>query len=185
MVPLTVLLAVASRWVLVNDDTTQTPLFTSLGCTQPEPLWLEAQSVPSASMVPCVQSMPTGWRLDTANARNGWSRFTLTDNLDGSRVVVRLSATCDITGATQRPSDQPGTQRYERIEPRDSGPVTTWHTAFHGGCVTAQLHPNSDANPTFANEAASALGFTTRDALQQELEARSHGRLHLDSVTGG
>jgi hypothetical protein len=36
MVPLAALLAVASRWVLINDDTSLTPLYnTSLGCTQP------------------------------------------------------------------------------------------------------------------------------------------------------
>jgi tRNA A-37 threonylcarbamoyl transferase component Bud32 len=181
MVPLAALLTVAFRWVLVNDDTTQTPLFiTSLECTQPEPLWLQAQSVPSASLVPCVQSMPAGWRLTGVNARNGWSRLTLASDLDGSEVVVRLSATCDTTGATQESSGQTGAQRYERIEPRDSGPVTTWYTVFRGGCVTAQLLPSSDADPAFASEAASALGFTTRHALQQALEARSHGRLHLD-----
>ena len=29
----------------------------------PEPLWLQAQAVPSASLIPCVRALPTGWTL--------------------------------------------------------------------------------------------------------------------------
>ena len=78
MVPAAILLAVAFRTVLVNTDATLTPLATaSPGCDELEPLWLEAQSVPSASLVPCVRSLPEGWTLGAANVRNGWSKFTL------------------------------------------------------------------------------------------------------------
>ena len=63
MVPVAILLAVSFRTVLVNSDATITPLATrSPGCDELEPLWLEAQSVPSASLVPCVAI--TARRLD-------------------------------------------------------------------------------------------------------------------------
>ena len=56
MVPLAILLALSVQFVLVNNDRTLTPLrVDSLGCREMEPLWLEAQSVPSASLVPCVR----------------------------------------------------------------------------------------------------------------------------------
>jgi hypothetical protein len=134
--------------VLVNNDQTTTLLnLTSLDCDQPEPLWLQAQAVPSASLVPCVPSLPPGWRVVNASegqirpsgARNGWSMFTLRKYLVGS-LVVRLSATCDTTGSDPRPSDQPGAQRYERTDQGSSGRAATWYTVFPGGCVTAQLH---------------------------------------------
>jgi hypothetical protein len=51
---------------------------------------------------------------------------------------------------------------------------------FPGGCVTAQLRAGSNTNPSVIDEAAAAVGFTTRPALQQALEQRSNGRLHLD-----
>jgi hypothetical protein len=108
------------------------------------------------------------------------SEFTLARDPDSHAVVIRLTAACTTSGATRRPSDQPGTRRYERAGAR-SGQLT-WYTVFAGGCVTAQLHPAG--NPTaFAGEASSALGFTTRRSLQQALDARSNGRLHLDPVT--
>jgi membrane-associated phospholipid phosphatase/tRNA A-37 threonylcarbamoyl transferase component Bud32 len=182
MVPLAALLVLGSRYALVNDDQTTTPLFiTSLDCSQPEPLWLQAQSVPSASLVPCGQVLPAGWRVATVKVRNGWSEFTLGHAQVGSRaLVVRLSAACDTTGAIQRPSKQPGAQRYERTEP---GRLATWYTVFPGGCVTAQLDPTISADAVFAEEASSILGFTTRQTLEQVLDQRSNGRLHLDPGT--
>jgi hypothetical protein len=184
MVPLAALLVLGSRYVLVNDDETTTPLWiTSLDCSQPEPLWLQAQSVPSASLVPCGQVLPAGWRVATVKVRNGWSEFTLGHAQVGSRaLVVRLSAACDTTGAIQRPSNQPGAQRYERTEP---GRVATWYTVFPGGCVTAQLDPTISADAALVNQASSILGFTTRQALEQVLDERSNGRLHLDPGTAG
>jgi hypothetical protein len=187
VVPLTALLALVFPLVLVNNDRTTTLLnLTSLDCDQPEPLWLQAQSVPSASLVPCVPSLPAGWRFVNASegplpsaARNGWSMFTLAKYQVGA-LVVRLSATCDTTRAIQRPSDQPGTQRYERTDQGRSGPAAIWYTVFPGGCVTAQLHSTSAADAAFAIEASSIIDFTTRQALQQALDQRSGGRLRLD-----
>jgi hypothetical protein len=97
-------------------------------------------------------------------------------------MVVRLSAACDTTGAAQRPSNQPGAQRYERTEP---GRAATWYTVFPGGCITAQLDPTISADAALANQASSILGFTTRQTLEQVLDERSNGRLHLDPGTAG
>jgi tRNA A-37 threonylcarbamoyl transferase component Bud32/membrane-associated phospholipid phosphatase len=187
---LTALLAVLFPLVLINNDQTTTLLnLTSLDCDQPEPLWLQAQSVPSASLVPCVSSLPAGWRFVNASegpspsaARNGWSKFTLAKHQVGF-LVVRLSATCDTTRATPRPSDQPGTQRYEPTDQGSSGRAATWYDRFPGGCVTAQLQWTSAADAAFATEARSIIDFTTRQALQQALDQRSGGRLRLDPPT--
>jgi tRNA A-37 threonylcarbamoyl transferase component Bud32/membrane-associated phospholipid phosphatase len=189
VVPLAALLAVVVPLVLVNNDQTTTLLnLSSLDCDQPEPLWLQAQSVPSASLVPCVASLPAGWRVVDASegprpsaARNGWSMFTLAKDLIGD-MVVRLSVSCDTTGAIRRPLDQPGAQRYERTEQLGSGQAVTWYTVFPGGCVTAELDWTSAADAEFASEANSILDFTTREALQQALAQRSGGRLQLDPL---
>jgi hypothetical protein len=137
-----------------------------------------------------VSSLPAGWRVVNISegplpsaARNGWSMFTLRKYLDGA-LVVRLSASCDTTGADPRPSDQPGAQRYERTGQGTSGRAATWYTVFPGGCVTAQLDWTSAADAGLATEASSIIDFTTRQALQQTLEQRSGGRLHLDPLPG-
>jgi hypothetical protein len=107
--------------------------------------------------------------------------FTLKKYWVGS-MVVRLSATCDTTGAVPRPSDQPGAQRFERTDQGNSGRAATWYSVFPGGCVTAQLDWTSAADAGFATEARSIIDFTTRQALQQALEQRSGGALQLDPL---
>jgi hypothetical protein len=166
---------------LANDYQHLAPLhIVSLGCGEPEPLWLLAQSVPSASLVPCVRALPPGWRVATAKAKDGLSEFTLAHDTDSQAVIVRLTAACTTSGATQRPSDQPGARRYERTDARTG--QLTWYTVFAGGCITAQLHPAGNTT-AFAGQASTVLSFTTRRNLQHTLDARSNGRLHLDPAT--
>ena len=50
--------------------------------------------------------------------------------------------------------------------------------------MTCRLHSTSDIQGKFATEAPLVLGFTPRQALQQLLEERSSGRLHLDTEVG-
>jgi hypothetical protein len=180
-VALAALLVPAAQYVLANDYQHTAPLnIVSLGCDEPEPLWLLAQSVPSASLVPCVRGLPAGWAVATAKASNGLSEFTLAHDPDSQAMTVRLTAACTTSGATRRPSDQPGARRYERTDAR-SGQVT-WYTVFAGGCITAQLHPAGNTT-AFAGQASTVLSFTTRRNLQHTLDARSNGRLHLDPAT--
>ena len=125
----------------------------------------------------CVRSLPEGWTFGAGNIRNGWSKFTLDhDRLGAPAVVVRLTATCNTTGAIPTPSDQPGTQRFER---RNPAPVSSWYV-FPGGCVTIQFRSTGNGDASLVDQAASAVGFSTRRALQQALDERSNGHLHLD-----
>ena len=181
VVPLAVMLVPTVRVVLFNHDPNTTRLqIINLDCADLEPLWLQAQAVPSASLVPCVELQP-GWRMLGANARNGWSGFTLDHDRAGNRaVVVRLTPACDPVGATQMPSQRPGVRHYERTERRADRFAATWYDQFPGGCVTYRLRSTTDIEGKFATQAPLVLGFTTRQALQQALEERSNGRLHLD-----
>jgi tRNA A-37 threonylcarbamoyl transferase component Bud32/membrane-associated phospholipid phosphatase len=181
VVPLAVLLVPTVRVVLFNHDPNTTRLqIIDLDCADPEPLWLQAQAVPSASLVPCAELLP-GWRMLGANARNGWSGFTLDhDRAGGRAVVVRLTAACDPTTATEMPSQRPGVRHYERIERHPDRFTATWYEQFPGGCVTSRLDSSSDVDGTFAGEARRVLGLVPRPALQQALVRRSGGRLHLE-----
>jgi tRNA A-37 threonylcarbamoyl transferase component Bud32 len=186
MVPAALLLVFCARLVLVNNDRTLTPLSVGhLRCGELEPLWLEAQSVPTASLVPCVESVPSGWSFGGANVRNGWSKYTVNDVLTSQGLIVRLTATCDTAGTVEKPSDQPGARRYERPEPSRTGPPTIWYTVFPGGCITAQFRSASGVDTALASQAASALGFATRAELRQALDERSNGRLQLDPTNTG
>jgi len=139
IVALAALLVPATVFTLANDYQHLAPLhIVSLGCGEPEPLWLLAQSVPSASLIPCVRTLPPGWRVATAKAKDGLSEFTLAHDTDSQAVIVRLTAACTTSGATQQPSNQPGARRYERTDDRTG--QLTWYTVFAGGCIITPLH---------------------------------------------
>jgi tRNA A-37 threonylcarbamoyl transferase component Bud32 len=181
MLPVVALLILCVRLVLLNNDRTLTPLNVGgVDCYELDVLWLEAQSVPSASLVPCVRSVPSGWTFGDANVRNGWSKYTLNDVVTAQGLVVRLTASCDTANAIEKPSDQPGVRRYERFNPVASGPATAWYSVFDGGCVSAEFRSTSGVDTALARQASAAVGLVARSELQHALDERSNGRLHLD-----
>jgi tRNA A-37 threonylcarbamoyl transferase component Bud32/membrane-associated phospholipid phosphatase len=165
-----------------NDIATRTPLNVSnLACGNLEPMWLQAQSVPSASLLPCVASLPAGWRLEAVAVNDGRSVITIGNDRSGSgAMVVRLSAACDLAGATRVPADRFDVQRYQRIERLAPTFSATRFDVFTGGCVSTRLTAPAASRAQLSGEAPLILDFTTRAALRQALEARSGGRLHLD-----
>jgi tRNA A-37 threonylcarbamoyl transferase component Bud32 len=167
---------------ITSSEATKTPLYIDdLGCTHLEPLWLEAQAVPSASLVPCVRSLPVGWTLAGVTVNDGRSVLTLNhDRAGDAALVVRLTASCDPGGAVEGPSQTEGVRRYQRIESRSGEFTASWYDQFPGGCVTSRLHLTTDPNGEFAAQAPQVLGFTTRAALREALSQRSDGRLQLD-----
>jgi hypothetical protein len=169
-----------------NKEAVQTPLnITSLSCTNLEPLWLQAQAVPSASLVPCVRYLPVGWSVAMVTVNDGRSVLTLDhDRAGAGALVVRLTAACVPSGAAEGPSANAGVRHYQQIESRTDEFAATWYDQFPGGCVTSRLHLTTDPNGEFAAQAPQVLGFTTRVALQEALSQRSDGRLQLDPEDG-
>ncbi len=167
---------------VTHNEAGATPLYIgNLACTDLEPQWLEAQSVPSASLVPCLRSLPAGWSLSNVTVNNGRSVLTLDNDRAGmGAMVVRLAATCDPAGASPVLSDQPGTRRLMLIH--DLGPMftATRFDVFPGGCVSTRMTAPVASRAEVTSEASLILGYTTRQSLQQRLEERSGGRLHLD-----
>jgi tRNA A-37 threonylcarbamoyl transferase component Bud32/membrane-associated phospholipid phosphatase len=182
MIALLALVGTTIAGNLTNKIATKTPLqIDNLGCTHLEPLWLEAQSVPSASLVPCVRSLPVGWTLANVAVNDGRSVITLDNDRAGAGVmVVRLTAGCDLRGTTQILSSQPRLVRYLLVQQQAPQFSATHFDVFAGGCITTRLTLPAENQTQLINEAAQLLGFTSRQTLQQALEQRSDGRLHLD-----
>ncbi|MFL6220162.1 MAG: phosphatase PAP2 family protein [Actinomycetes bacterium] len=154
----------------------------TLRCAPHEPLLLMAQSVPTASLVPCVEILPAGWTLGDVFVGNERSRFTLTSDRGGV-LVAELAASCDLAGAVELTSERPGARRYLRIERNAAGVAMTRTYTFPGGCVTQRLAAPEASRQQLAGESSSALGFTTRDALAAALRRDSGGRLDLNVPT--
>jgi tRNA A-37 threonylcarbamoyl transferase component Bud32 len=166
-----------------NRAAVRTPLFVDdVGCAELQPLWLMAQSVPSASLLPCVRALPVGWTVAEVTVNDGRSVLTVDHDRAGDRaLVVRLAAACDPAGAVEGPSPVAGVRHFQRTESGAGGGfAATWYDQFPGGCVTSRLLLTTDPNGEFAAQAPAVLGFTTREALRRALDERSGGRLQLD-----
>jgi hypothetical protein len=95
-------------------------------------------------------------------------------------VVVELTSSCDLTGAAEVTSEQPGARRYLRIDRDAPAFSATRAYVFPGGCITARITTPAVSGQQLTSETSSAIGFTTREALRAALSQRSGGRLQLD-----
>jgi hypothetical protein len=153
-----------------------------VGCGDLEPLWLMAQSAPSASLAPCVQLLPVGWTVAQVTVNNGRSVITVDHDRAGKRalVVELTAAACDLTGATQVTSEQRGVDRYWRVDRTAPSFSAARLYDFPGGCITEQLTVPAASRQQLTTESSSAFGFITRQELRRALSQRSDGRLQLD-----
>jgi hypothetical protein len=180
---LLVLAALNTKFFFNTEDLVETPLGRNdVGCTDLEPLWLMAQSVPSASLVPCVQLLPVGWTVAEVAVNNGRSVITVDHDRAGeAAVVVELTAAaCDLAGAKEVTSELREARRYWRVDSNAPVFAATRLYDFSWGCVTARLTVPAASGQQLTTETSSAFGFTTRQELRRALSRRSDGRLQLD-----
>jgi len=143
---------------------------------------LMAQSVPTATQVPCIRSaLPLGWNFHHLDARNGRAQFSLDSDRDGQMAVeVRLEASCTTAGATEVPSDRDGMRRLERVGRTSPSYAGTRYYLFDGGCLSVVFSlASNDAGEALA-VASQAVGFVSRDELRAQVHDASGGRLSLD-----
>ncbi|HEX2187053.1 MAG TPA: phosphatase PAP2 family protein, partial [Chloroflexota bacterium] len=179
---LVVLAALNPRHLFSNEVAVATSLgVKDVGCGDLEPLWLMAQSVPSASLIPCLQLVPVDWKVAEVAVNNGRSVITLDHDRGGrAAMVVRLTASCDLAGATEVTSEQSGARRYVRVDRNSTEFSATRAYTFLGGCVTQRFSAAGPSALRLRDTASTEFGFITRQELRQALSQRSHGRLELD-----
>jgi membrane-associated phospholipid phosphatase/tRNA A-37 threonylcarbamoyl transferase component Bud32 len=164
-----------------NDSAVKTSLeIQSLGCNDLEPLWLQAQAVPSTSLVPCVRTLPVGWSLGNVAVNDGRSVITLRHDRAGEAMVARLTAGCDVGQAAEQASGQPGVRSYQLVERQGPDFSAVRFDVFPGGCVTTRIRAPAPNRTEVTAAAPGILGFTPRQQLAAALERRSGGRLQLD-----
>ncbi|MGH9226960.1 MAG: hypothetical protein ACRD2W_24980 [Acidimicrobiales bacterium] len=134
-----------------------------------EPLLLLTPSVPTADRIPCIAALPVGWKIGAVDVRDGHTSFRLDSNGGPTtRLRVVLEKECSVAGATEVPTDEPGTVRWDRLPTQTGTRMERMYTfEFEGGCVTYRVEPNG-ANGGFVDESSLAVGFLSR----AEIEAR-------------
>jgi hypothetical protein len=122
--------------------------------------------MPSAALLPCVAALPSGWTMGRADITSGRSTFWLDSDQAGSRALtVTLTAACNTSGAVHIPSDQPGTERFERpLSLRSRFELTRMYT-FAGGCVSYLFSFRRGVAPLLAIPLDTAINFEFRSVL--------------------
>ena len=135
-------------------------------------LVLMAQSVPSATAVPCVASLPAGWDVGGVQIRNDRGAFWLDSEVAGARAVeVTLLPPehCAVEDAAEVPSDEVGMRRFERPEALPPDLRSTRTYVFDGGCVTYTFEFGGDATAALTFATDNALAFQPREELVREV----------------
>jgi hypothetical protein len=146
---------------------------------QLDPLILVAQSVPSASRIPCIEGYPAGWRLAAVHVESGRTSITLDSDRAGMGALrVTLERSCAVDGATEVPTDEAETRRFERILSIDSGFSAVRSYRFDGGCVSYRFRFKGQGQ-ALVNEASIAMGFVSRVDIDARLRKESHAESHL------
>jgi hypothetical protein len=147
---------------------------------------LMAQSVPTASFVPCLEGMPVGWHFSDLKAQSGSARFWLDSDRYGTHAIeVRLTESCDTSGATEIPSEQPDMRRLEQVAQVSPQFIGRRYYLFDGGCISVVFTlAGSDSSEPLA-VATQGLGVVPRDALRDLVREDSNGRLELDPPPEG
>ena len=150
---------------------------------------LMAQSVPTATWVPCLRSAPPlGWNFHHLDARDTVSVFSMDSDRDGQEAIkVRFEKSCDTAGATEIASDREGMDRLERVTQTTPTFKGERYYTFEGGCITFEftLAGDSDSRGEALALATQAVGAVTRDDLSDQVHDESNGRLSLDPAGDG
>jgi tRNA A-37 threonylcarbamoyl transferase component Bud32 len=183
-----ILFALNTAWLFGTHENTHTPVQADAVCDAMEPMWLQAQAVPTADLVPCVASLPVGWSFGLFTADNGRSTITVDHDRAGAKALdVRFAASCDVTGATEVASDVTGARRFERrSDDGGANTILTWYEVSPGGCTSVRLNSRNTAPEVVEQitaQASQVIGFVSRAELARALDERSDGRLQLDPAS--
>jgi membrane-associated phospholipid phosphatase len=156
---------------------TDLPILDEPGCGTDNLMILMAQSVPSATSIPCVESIPVGWKITGVDVSSGQARFRLEADHNRLEVTLRPPEACTFDERFEIPSDQVGMRRF--VQPSQLPPdvrATTAHV-FDGGCVTYRYSFEDQLGASLVATLDGALGFQPRSTLVAEVDDRSGLRL--------
>jgi hypothetical protein len=148
-------------------------------------LVLAAQSVQTASLVPCLRQLPAGWSFHSFDARRGQARLGLDLGLDlENAFVVTLTGECDVRSAPRVTSDRTGARRYDDVHGSARAYTGQRYYRFPGGCITMRFDIRGTSAEKAATTVAGSVGVVARPALRRYVELYSRGRFDLDPPQG-
>lgn len=161
-------LALTAVAVGCSTDSPEQPV-----CSQPDGsiLVLEAQSVPSATRIPCIAVLPIGWRFADSLVDDDSATLWLDHDRAGIHAVeVELMASCDVSQAVEVPPapDEVGMRTYQLPESLDPF-VGSRSLVFEGGCIVHRYRFAAGSEPALVIEADRAVSTLPRATIVDEV----------------
>jgi hypothetical protein len=140
-------------------------------CGRSSPMTLMAESVPSASLIPCVSSLPVGWSFITFIADERHASFALEREIDeGGLAEIGLHRRCDTTGFVRQETDRSDVDEFARISA--DPPRSAWLFVFDGGCASVRVAlPSGKPSIAPGDAVHDAIGFVPRRAVAADVSA--------------
>jgi len=142
-------------------------------CEDPLRLAIIAQSLPTATYVPCLRDLPEGWSSSGFDATQSGTSFLLDSDRSPERPVqVRLTPACRPGIASPSPPRAPGVLTYTRltsVRPRFTG---TLYDVFPGGCVSYAFDFAPGSQIALMEQFEKAIGLYPRQQLRLILKQK-------------
>ena len=120
-----------------------------------------AQSVPDATLIPCIGDLPPGWGFSGASSRSTESILAFSTDTFDLDVDVTLLVSCDVSTATETDSPRPATRLFVGSGGR------TLSFVFVGGCIQFLYETRQLAESDEGRDLLEAVPFMTRDMLRE------------------
>jgi membrane-associated phospholipid phosphatase/tRNA A-37 threonylcarbamoyl transferase component Bud32 len=138
-------------------------------CGTGDVMVLMAQSVPTASLIPCTAELPAGWDHGGVRVERDRSEFSLHSEAAGQRaVVVTMTPSCATGGWREELSDVPGMRRFVSLPDGRDGPALRSYVG-DGMCVRYRYRAGLSRGGEAPAEVEDALSFKPRGHLVTEV----------------
>lgn len=139
-------------------------------CEVSESVILEAQAVPGAAWIPCIESFPVGWSFGFLDVRSNEAVFSLDSDRAGVHAIeVTFSRSCDVSGVPEYQTDEPGTDFHEKSDLTETTYSGVRYYLFSGGCVTYPFSFSGPGRSVLAHEVSQALSLISRQDVEEKL----------------
>jgi hypothetical protein len=129
-----------------------------------------AQSVPSASQIPCLLPLPDGWTATRVMVNENHSEVVFDSDRAGEGAAsMRLEHRCDVRHTVSVATDVPAADRYDFIERLLPAFRGERYYIFPGGCVWWQFEFDNGTSATEAVAIGEALVLVPRDDLRRNV----------------
>ena len=131
---------------------------------------IATQSVPSAELVPCFNSIPAGWEVDTVTIDQDGTQVILDSDRAGVGAArLRFEDECDLGEAVEVPSDQEAAHQFEFVEQVVPRFRAQRYYVFTGGCAWWDFDFDDDASAALSIELGSQVSLITRELVNENV----------------